>query len=807
MKLSLTWIFDHISESLKNTVTPEQIAEEFNKVTAEIEHVEKISWDLSNYFCAVITGKSVDSITLEIPELSQNITLGFRTDLFDGPAGYLVKRSGDRFEWASLQAFGLEKEGLIPAVKVSEAELAGSWRESFESEDIIFDVDNKSITHRPDMWGHRGFAREIAATHDLELLPESRFLSEINYLDATSPEAKSINFSLENHDNEGCSVIHGFSINSVTHEPSDLKILSRFLKVGYRPINHIVDVTNYVMADWGHPMHAYDADRVSGKKLIVRRAENSEKLVLLDESELELNSNDVVIADSEKLLGLGGIMGGRDDSVLPSTKSLLLEAAVFHPAIARRSSARHKVRTDASQRFEKTLDPVTAGQALERFIKLAEDTGLDFSIENNTGLCAGENISQKKACGEIEITHDFIESRIGVSLEQDFIVKTLEKLGFQVAEKSGNYRLVVPSYRTRKDITIKEDIVEEISRFYRFDNIPHVLPVLEKHVGSIDRTLKKRELSEYFARSGRMMEQRNYAIYDENILDKLSWDISKDKTLSIKNPVSQDQYRLVTSLLPHLAKNIIENKSSHESLRFFEWGKTWNFDTQASNQDTNGEALTSSLVFYEKRKEINFYDIKEIISGALALAGYDSSEVTWAQRAEYLKSNPGIDNNFISESEPWADNYQTALLLDGNNTIIGLVGRATREFTDKMGLLPESSLYFSSLDGELLLRRENSPVAFKPAPKFPGSSFDLSVMIPLSCSVDQLEDLLAGVSPLVSRAYLIDFFEKKEWTDKRSVALRVEVISHERSLTKEDIEQVRNIAIEKLVLLGGELRA
>jgi len=262
MKLSISWIFDHINANWKKQDI-DTIITRFNSVTAEIENFYKVKFDLSNFAIAQISEIQNNSVKVYIPEWKMEEVLPKRDDL-KKEAFFLVLKKENQIYWAKLNDFHLFKEGYIPAVDVDEKNLTGGWKNNFETEDIIIEIDNKSITHRPDMWGHRGFAREIAAFMNLELIPESKFLEqkEVFNFDKKSKTTKTNPISIEIEDPQACYRFAGIYLDKVENRNCDLFILSRLLKVDVRPIDLLVDISNYLTLDWSQPVHMYDSSKV-----------------------------------------------------------------------------------------------------------------------------------------------------------------------------------------------------------------------------------------------------------------------------------------------------------------------------------------------------------------------------------------------------------------------------------------------------------------------------------------------------------------------------------------------------------------
>jgi len=791
MKLSLAWIFDHIDANWQDHDI-KHIFARFNAVTAEIDHLHTIDFHMNNFaLCKVI--KITDSTCqVIIPEFGsksgEEFTVSFRTDIKINNF-YMLKREDQKFVWASLADFGVDKGGLLPALDATDQDLDGRWKKLFEHQDIIIEVDNKTITHRPDMWGHRGFAREIAALLDLKLKPESEFLAthKVMNFDKVSQVTHSTPFIIENKTPDICKRFAGLYFSGVQNKPTNIFVMSRLLKVGSRPISGIVDLTNYLMLDWSQPVHAYDADKITDKKIIIRFAHEKEKLQLLDGNEIELTPEDLVVADSKKPMCLAGIKGGVDDSISDQTTAVFLEAGNWDAGVTRKTALRHKTRTDASSRFEKTLDQNQTTQAPMRFIKLLEQFGI-------AGTPAEEIIAVGPQAPEeiIEVTHEFLEKRLGLVLTQDQIVIPLTNIGFRVLQSldsSGKvlYMISVPTFRSSKDVKIKEDILEEVTRFYGFEKIKLELQKIERRPFDLSPIMRQRKIKNYLATAGRMTEQQNYAFFDEEIVSMLG--LTPEVAVQLVNPISENYYRLASSLIPGLCKNIRDNHMHQDSLAFFELGRVWKKNSIETTKTEEKHEL-SGIVF-EKRKAIDFYVIKNLISELLRSLGFSISGIIF-KKPENVSS--------------WYNIYQTTEIFY-NNQKIGTLGKIDQLFLRKLDVLPETDAVIFELDGTLLLHQELATKRYEPISKFQETYIDLSLMVPVTVLTQKFLETLKTVDMLVKKVELIDFFEKPEWASVRSLTFRVWLSHDEKTLEKHEIEAVWQKAIAHVEKLGAQIRA
>jgi len=775
MKISIAWIFDHIDARMQDIDIPALLTK-LNQTTAEIEHSQIIKIDLKPFAFAQIKSITTD-IHVEIPEWNTDARIGLRSDAKEGN-WYLVIKEGKQYRWALSTNLGGHKEMLLPAITGDTALQDGSWKQAFEAYDVIFDVDNKSITHRPDLWGHRGFAREVAAILDLKLLPLEDFLvsKKIMPYESSAKGASDMPFKLEIADKTVCKRFAGYTVFDVANQPSLLWMAARLSRVDSRAIDALVDFTNYVMLDISQPMHAFDADRLSNSSITVRRAQNKEKLTLLDDQEITLTDQDVVIADGQRPVSLAGIMGGKHSGVCSDTTSLFLESANFDAATIRRSAQRHKVRSEASARFEKSLDINQNTDAILRFLKLLKDAQMPFKSAD-----AIVSVGALVQPPERTISHAFIEARLGTSVASSFIANTLRKLGFELRQEKKDadsiYHITVPTFRATKDIDIKEDIVEEIGRFYGWSAITPKLPFLQTKPKPIHFVVQMGRIKHLLSYGLRMRELYTYSFFDESFLKEISWD--PGETLTVKDPVSENWHRLVTTLIPNMLRAVWQNATDHEELQFYEWARSW------SVQAGGTESKKLSGIFYAKKKVLTFYECKAKLHQLFELLGLT---VEWQHATE--------------QQHPWQDSSQTAIIMaDGRS--IGVAGMVDSLFLKKIA---DGTAFIFEFDAAFLEQYEKPVVRFTPLSKYPPIERDVSLLAPLSITVAQMSSLIDSVDERISSVQLVDMFQKKEWKQERAVTFRYTIQDASKTLTKAEADTISARVHTVLEKAGVQIR-
>ena len=677
---------------------------------------------------------------------------------------------------------GSSKEGLLPAIWLEEKDLKGGWKDSFEAEDTILVIDNKAVTNRPDLWGHRGFAREVAALLGKQLVEDDMLFASlpIKHYEKQAPAQGTNVFSVEIAQESGacghpCNRLAALYVPTIQQRASLLHMAVRLARVDARPLDMLVDLTNYVMFDIGHPMHAFDADAIFSKKLVGRCAREGEKLALLDGEEVTLTNYDYVITDGVQPLAVAGVMGGTSTAVTGTTKSVLLEAAHFEPTPIRRTSTRLKKRTEASARFEKNLDPNQNTAALLRYIRLLDDADVPYTVAD-TVVSLGA-LAQEKV---ITVRHALIESKMGRTVSAAVVESVLTALGFGVikqgVEKELTYSVSVPTFRATKDVTIAEDIVEEIARFVGLTTIKPILPIRAMSAFDTQPIGRMRSLKAFFAQHLDMHEVQTYSFYDEEFLKSISY--NPRDTLDIANPLSEHWQRLVTSLVPNLLKCIVTNQS-HEAMRFFECNRVWFYTDQAV------ETREVAGVWYEMKNTLDFYEVKDALE---AVFHFLKLPIRWEKPSRPL--------------DPWYDIHQTAELWHGDR-IIGQAGKAAPLFLKSVA--PGDAFIFE-LDLNVLVHTDPEKVLFKPLRKYPTTDLDISVIVPLGCTVQGIEQTIKQADSHITRVQLVDSFTRPEWVDKKSLTFRFIAYDSEGTLTKEAIDSIWDQVKLAVNAIGAEVR-
>ena len=646
------------------------------------------------------------------------------------------------------------------AITIHTAECEGIEQHVYNGgDDHVIEVDNKSLTHRPDLWGHYGMAREVAAILGQKLIDP---VKPVMFPDERSP----IRVNIEDH--ALCPRYSALVLENVTVQPSPLWLQHRLEAVGLNPINNIVDVTNFVMAEIAQPMHAFDAAKLQGDEIIVRSARSGETIPALNQENYALDSSNLVIADPAGPVAIAGIIGGEDSAISNSTTRIVLESANFNASGVRKTSSRLKLRTDASMRFEKAQDAVNTVRGLERAFALLQEVSPGIRLIG--GLA--DNYRPLPAQVPVVLPLDWLDRKLGRAVSGEEVRRILVSLEFRVEEIEPRILSVfVPSWRATKDVSIKDDLVEEVGRMIGYDSIPPVAPLTPARVppGSSEREFQHR-VREMAAARG-FTEVQNYSFVSEEMARAFSFDISAH--VQVANPIASDQNLLRTSLLPGIWKNINDNARHFDQFRLFEIGR-------AIHPGREVPRFTAAL-----------YSKDEGASGLFELK----------RLAECLLS--GISVRPANETQSYEHPRRAGDVLHGETHLGRLFEFHPRMFESKMFEGGRAAVL--DLDLALLMDLQRGPGRFQPLRRFPDSAFDLSVLAgprALIADVQSALEKLAGEA-LLSTAFLREFVLP---SGERSLSYRLTVGAGDRTLSAEEVGAVRSRIIDGMRAAGYELR-
>ena len=605
MKLSLSWIKDYVK--IPDDMDLKKLAYDLTMSTVEVEDVEYLARRFDNMVVGVIEKiephPNADKLRVCKVDIGGgdvktivcggiNLSEGMRVAVSCPGAIVRWHGEGEPVEIKNSKLRGVESYGMICASDEiglgdlfpasQEAEIldlsafdvpAGTpLAEALDMDDVLLEIDNKSMTNRPDLWGHYGIARELAALYDLPLVEFKPYEPE------TGNE-----FKVEIQSPERCARFIGVEMSGVGIQESPYQMRNRIWKAGMRPINALVDITNYVMLATGNPTHAYDADNITDH-IVVRQANEGEKLILLNDEELNLCPDDLVITDSEGPVGLAGVMGGAKDSILPDTKRVILEVANFEATGIRRTTQRYDFRTEASSRYEKAVDPERCVQAVSLAMKYFHEFYPELKV---TGYC--DQYVKKLKRAEIDVSLTWLAKRLGKNLTNEEIRNKLELLGFDVAIDGDNMHVTAPTWRSTGDISIKDDVMEEVARMYGYDNFEATsfTTTFEGAINQRDQDLI-RNIKEYLAIRCGMQEVYTYPWMNDVFVNAVLQDTTGVLRLSM--PPAPDLSCIRSSLLPNLCEAVVKNERYFNDFSIFEEAQVF-FDRNYTSPYDETESL------------------------------------------------------------------------------------------------------------------------------------------------------------------------------------------------------------------------
>jgi phenylalanyl-tRNA synthetase beta chain len=624
--------------------------------------------------------------------------------------------------------------------------------------DYVIEIDNKSLTHRPDLWGHYGMAREVAAILGRKLIDPVK--------PAQFPGTAPVRVSIEDH--ALCPRYSALVFENVTVQPSPRWLQQRLEAVGINPINNIVDVTNYVLEEIAQPMHAFDAAKLQGDEIIVRCARAGETIKALNDESYALDPSTLVIADPAGAVAIAGIIGGADSAISDSTTRIVLESANFNASSVRKTSSRLKLRTDASMRFEKAQDPVNTIRGLERAYTLLQEVSPGIQLAG--GLA--DNYRPLPVPGPVVLPLDWLDRKLGRAVPAGEVRRILESLEFRVEEIEPRvFSVFVPSWRATKDVAIKDDLVEEIGRMIGYDSIPPVAPLTPARVppASPEREFHHR-VREMAAAQG-FTEVHNYSFISEEMARAFSLNISSH--VQVSNPIASDQNLLRTSLLPGIWKNLNDNARHFDQFRLFEIGRAIHPDREVPH--------FAAALFAKEEGASALFELKRL--------------------AECLL--PGVSVRPGEATQPYEHPRRTGDVLHGETKVGRLFEFHPRMFPSKT--IEGGRAAVLDLDLTRLMELQRAPARYQPLRRFPESAFDLSVLAgprALIADVQSALERLAG-DALLSIAFLREFALAD---GARSLSYRLTVGASDRTLSAEEVGAVRARIIDGMRSAGYELR-
>mgnify|MGYP000898746826 FL=1 len=788
MKVSLNWVKKYID--IPAELTNSQIAYDLTMRTVEVEDVV----DTAEKFHDIVVGKitavnahpNADKLRVCMVDIGESedvqIVCG-GAKLYEGEK-VVVSKPGAEVYWhgeselmkiKETKMRGVASYGMIcgaeevyledlypaddPTVIVDLGDIDATPGQNIADvigmNDTVLEIDNKSLTNRPDLWGHYGIARELAAIYKLPLKPLDEFVV---------PEGLR-EYEVEIDCTEKCYRYACLEIRNLSVKDSPLWMKTAIANGGMRPINAIVDITNYIMLSVGQPTHAFDRTHVTGEKIVVRNAKSDEKLELLDGENIDLTPEDLVICDIEGPIALAGIRGGKKDSILDDTVDVVLEVANFTAGAIRNTGKRFDEKTDASIRYEKGIDTQRVDQGLALGIKLFKEI---FPEAEFTAFKDVNPIETKRA--EVDVTKAFLDTRLGKVLDDNEISDTLGRLGFDVEFKNGVFRTVAPTWRSTGDISMRDDVLGEIARLVGYENFEaKPLPVnFENAVHQIEMDLN-RHLREHLAFRCGFNEIFTYPWIDEKYIKAAK--INMAKGVRLATPPAPELATLRQSLVPGTLEAVVKNLRYYDEFKIFEVAEVFEkgeFHPSSEDETLPIHKLMLTGAVVGKDAKSLFFDAKGVVESLpryCHMNGYQFKQI---------------------EKPSWADSEVYLNIINDEKEVIGSLGLVSVATLSDAGVKKASAAVFE-LDVKKLVPFTSRTNEFEHLPQFPLVEEDLSL---LADEDVKWEDIYEAIKYMAKEVSFIEEYRGSQIPEgKKSIMIRIKLGNDDSTMTAKQIEK------------------
>ena len=777
------------------------LAEKITRGGIEVEGVEYLAEEISNVVVGYVVSKEKhpDAEKLNVCQVNvgeeENLQIVCGAPNVDAGQYVIVAKVGAKLPGVKIKKAklrGVESQGMICSLAelgLSKSVVPKNYQEGiyiFETEqelgsdavevlglnDYILDL---SITpNRADALSMRGLTYELGALYN----------NKVDFKDVEKEEnyeATSLQVAIES---DSCRNYVGQVVKNVEVKSSPLWLQTRLMNSGIRPINNIVDITNYVLLEFGQPMHAFDKDLV-GDKIVVRDAKEGEVLETLDGEERKLQTTDLVITDGTHAIALGGVMGGKNTEVSEETKNIILESAYFNPTSVRRTSAAHGLRSDSSARFEKGIDPNMQKAALARAVELILELCPEAVVESSVGIV---NKEEEKV---VEITISYINNYLGITLSTEEIVAILEGLSFTVEVTGENLVVKVPT--RRPDISIKQDLVEEVIRIYGYDNLASTLPKFSKTIkGGLTYSQRMvRDLRAVYASLG-FNDTINYSLVSEE--EATGYTLENHHKVRLLMPMTETHSTLRQSLVPGLLNTVQYNVArKQKDLKLLEIGRVF-FGSGEDNIQPKETLYLSAALTGEERvtkwlKESNsldFFAAKGYLEVVFERLGLDE-KVTY-KKSTLEGMHPGrFAEVYLGEKR------------------IGFIGEVHPQVADKLGL---NTTYVFEINLDEVISESKVKPKYEEVTKYPEITRDIAMLVDVKDEYQNIYNVIESVnSKLITTVELFDLYAGAELlVGKKSLALTITYSDKQKTLTDEEVTAVHEKVLSALTEYGAIIR-
>lgn len=787
MFISINWIKDFVD---LDGIDIENLIYKFTMSTAEVEGIIKHGQDVENVIVAQIlsvenvenskklhklmvdTGKEKLQVICGAPNVRVNAKVAF------AQVGSIV--GGQKIGQATLagqisngmclseKELGISDDHSGIIILDDDAKLGEDIKNIIPVDDIIYEVDNKSLTNRPDLWGHYGIAREIATITGRKLKP-----LEVEDLEMYK-DLEELKINVEKQDpDQLCLRYSALRVENVNKKQASWKMKVRLFYCGMRSINLLADMTNYIMLEIGQPMHAFDNRMVSS--INVQTLKEDVKFTTLDGQERALEKGTLMIENDKEPVAIAGVMGGIASEIKDDTTTLFLESANFSAVQIRKTASKLDLRTDAAAHYEKTLDPELTKIAIARFIKVLREEDDGIKVTSRFSDCYVKKYSHIV----ITIDKDYIDRSIGKELSMDEITTTLKNLEFGLIVDGNTLTIDVPSFRATKDISQKADIIEEIARIHGYDNIEPTTSMWKVSPVQMDSSRELEYSSkELLATKYGMNEIHSYVWYDTQANQELGIEV-KDN-IKIVNGIVRLDNTLRREMAPTILYAINKNAKYMNECRVFEIGRTFDYNFDGKDVLENKVLAMGIASTKESEKEL-CYEAKSVVDSIVM--------INKNLNVEY-KNIENVENNWMHP----VNSFEILV----NSVSLGYISVVHPKIKDNIN--SKLNIVVSEIRIDLLSQIAKKEISYKETTKYQTVNFDLSLIVNEDTKYGEIEQIIkaSDMKYLIDYA-LIDIYENKEkLLGKKTITVRFTIGSYEDTLTKEQIDEERNIILSTL---------
>ncbi|SDI39148.1 phenylalanyl-tRNA synthetase beta subunit [Planococcus glaciei] len=799
MLVSIKWLKDYIDTQ---DLAPADLGEKITRSGIEVDAVIDRSHGMTNVvvgyvescvkhpeadklsICQVNVGEETTQIICGAPNIAAGQKVIVARPGANLPGGMKIKKAKLRGEESngmicSLQELGIEGK-LVPKayaegiyVLPEDAEVGSDVIANFDLDDTVLELG--LTPNRADAMSMLGVAYEVGA-----ILSEDVKLPESNYTEAADSAESMLSLNVDSPEANPLYVAK--VIRNIEVKESPMWLQQRLMAAGVRPHNNVVDVTNYVLMEYGQPLHAFDYDSLKTGNITVRQAKEGEKITTLDDTERTLSAHNLVITNGEEPVALAGVMGGANSEVSNSTTTIVIESAYFASGSIRQTSKDHGLRSDASSRYEKGVDPNRVIPAAERAASLIAELA---GGEVLAGSLVFDQLDREEKI--VKVSPDFINTRLGMKIPFEDMMEILGRLKFNTDAINGQLVISVPT--RRQDIQIEEDVVEEIARLYGYDEIPATLPVTEAAPGGLTPYQEKRRIVRKVLEGAGLLQATTYSLTSEKSATQFA--LTETETTKLLMPMSEERSTLRQSLLPHLLESVSYNTARRmDSVALYETGAVFlKADDELLNEEEHlAIAMTGLWLDHSwqgEKKEVDFFVLKGIVEGLANRLGVELA----FERGQMDGLHPG----------------RTAfIMLNGNR--IGVIGQLHPTEQKARDL---KNTVVMELNLSALLEVQLDALVYTPVPRYPSISRDVALVLSKIVEAGTIEAVIRNAGgKLLKDVRVFDLYEGDKMEEgKKSVAFSLTYFDPEKTLTDEEVTNAHEKVLSALTEVGAELRS